>query len=189
MERQSQGYTTIILLTARLLTCASAAVGLLATAGCASPQSDANTTQPAGSSALAPYAGTYRLGDGFTGSILTIDVNGSGAFSQYRDVGGKSQWSLKAHLADGMLVVVISAMVRGEDGMPRDAELHYIPVRWGERLYLLQDDEGPDFRAAIERGLEPRKEPFGSFYLREDDWTRPAPGRPADVPAEAPPGR
>jgi hypothetical protein len=55
-------------------------------------------------------------------------------------------------------------------------------VRWGERTYLVPEDRLVDFADEIQRGDEPRSGRFGSYYLREGDWERPATGAP-DIPA------
>ena len=167
---------------ARVFLAAATMWALSAATGCDGARPDGstntNTTKPATESALRPFAGTYRLGDGFTGSSLTIGLDGNGAYSEFHDVGGEANCPATAEVTEGVLAVRISAMALGEDGAPRDVIRRYVPVRWGERLYLLHDDEGADFCAAIHRGWEPTKDQCGLFYLREGDWRKPAPGRP-----------
>jgi hypothetical protein len=54
------------------------------------------------------------------------------------------------------------------------------PVRWGGRMYLLEGDQ----IAGLNRGgEEPRSQPFGPFFLREDDWAARPAGDPI-IPAE-----
>ena len=59
--------------------------------------------------------------------------------------------------------------------------LGYRVVRWGSRVYLIDDESMPRFREAVRQGGEPRNGPFGMFYLRRDDWKKPAQGMP-DLP-------
>ncbi|MBK7642046.1 MAG: hypothetical protein IPJ19_03190 [Planctomycetes bacterium] len=45
----------------------------------------------------------------------------------------------------------------------------YFAVHWGERRYLVRDDDWREFESAIERGEEPRRAAAGKFLLREGD--------------------
>jgi len=61
-------------------------------------------------------------------------------------------------------------------------------VRWGERLYLLDEEEFGNLIEAINLGFEPRSVDgyrtfYGEIYLREGDENKPAPGLPP-LPAE-----
>jgi len=61
-------------------------------------------------------------------------------------------------------------------------------VRWGERLYLLDEEEFGNLIEAINLGFEPRSVDgyrtfYGEIYLREGDENKPAPG-PPPLPAE-----
>jgi hypothetical protein len=58
-----------------------------------------------------------------------------------------------------------------------------VPVRWGERLYLVSSEEMQAFCLAVTEGIEPRRNSFGDYLLRNGDWDRPAPGQP-ELPSE-----
>lgn len=59
-----------------------------------------------------------------------------------------------------------------------------IPVRWGQRLYLLPQDDFLGFSNQVNRGVEPISTgSMGRYFLREGDWDRPADGKPS-LPAE-----
>ncbi|MBX3699192.1 MAG: hypothetical protein R3F08_06715 [Dokdonella sp.] len=51
-------------------------------------------------------------------------------------------------------------------------------VRWGERRYLLADDQMMDFVNAMHQGWEPRSDLHGMFLLAKGDEEKPAPGLP-----------
>lgn len=51
-------------------------------------------------------------------------------------------------------------------------------VRWGERRYLLADDQMMDFVNAMHEGWEPRSDLHGMFLLARGDEEKPAPGLP-----------
>jgi len=65
----------------------------------------------------------------------------------------------------------------------RDESGDYRVVRWGPRVYLIPDESMIRFCEAIRQGGEPRNDSFGMFYLRQEDWEKPASGLP-EVPAE-----
>lgn len=54
---------------------------------------------------------------------------------------------------------------------------YLIPIRWGERTYLIEDKHLIGF---CEKGFgsEPRENPRGLYYLRQDDWNLPVEGEP-----------
>lgn len=54
-----------------------------------------------------------------------------------------------------------------------------LPVRWGERNYLLEERELVAFCNAINHGWEPRSELHGFFLLREGDEARATAGMPS----------
>ncbi len=59
----------------------------------------------------------------------------------------------------------------------------FVPVRWGDRLYLVPAKYGEAFSNQVNRGWEPRANAHGRFYLREGDWEKKATGLP-NLPAE-----
>ena len=61
---------------------------------------------------------------------------------------------------DGWLV-----LSSGKNGRTR-----LLPVRWGERLYLVEERELLDFCAKAGSGEEPRDSAGGMFFLRDGDW-------------------
>jgi hypothetical protein len=56
-----------------------------------------------------------------------------------------------------------------------------VPVRWGQRRYLVLKSEGLEFCNLVSRGLEPRTIAHGEVLLAVGDWNLPAPGLP-EVP-------
>ena len=59
----------------------------------------------------------------------------------------------------------------------------FIPIRWGNRMYLVPTKEIVGFCNEVNSGSEPRKELHGRYLLRRGDEKRQATGDPA-VPAE-----
>jgi hypothetical protein len=58
-----------------------------------------------------------------------------------------------------------------------------IPVRWGERFYLVPEEAGKSFCAEVNSHREPRSTRFGDYYLRDGDWGKKVTGMP-NVPRE-----
>ncbi len=53
-----------------------------------------------------------------------------------------------------------------------------IVVPWGERSYLLLEDELEAFRSAVAAGTEPRKTIEGDFFMMDGDESKPTSGQP-----------
>ena len=57
----------------------------------------------------------------------------------------------------------------------------FVPVKWGARKYLIEDERISDFCESIVRTSgrqEPRTEVVGLFYLHKDDWKLSVTGEP-----------
>ena len=119
---------------------------------------------------LATVAGEYYQGDGL-GANLTLVVKPAGSFSfqaagclrTYADV------TAKALLRNGMLVLASDRA---------SAESRFLPVRWGDRLYLIEPERIVGFANAVNAGHEPRAKAQGAFFLRQGDWNKPVTGAP-----------
>ena len=68
---------------------------------------------------------------------------------------------------------------RGFGGTPTD----FIPIHWGDRLYLIPAKSGKAFCDSVKQGREPRDNIHGVFYLRRGDWEKKVTGLPI-VPKE-----
>jgi hypothetical protein len=68
---------------------------------------------------------------------------------------------------------------RGFGGTPTD----FVPVHWGDRLYLAPAKSGAAFCDSVNQGEEPRDNIHGMFYLRSGDWEKKVKGSPT-VPKE-----
>jgi hypothetical protein len=66
--------------------------------------------------------------------------------------------------------------------------MKFIPVRWGQRLYLISPIDMIDFAVAINSGEEPKMQDKSErvrrchFFLRDSDWNKPVFGLP-DLPS------
>ena len=128
---------------------------------------------------LQEIAGKYYLGDGL-GLNWYLDISPAGRFCfLWRGCLGiydrKKGWieatndSLIFHPNLNFL-----KMIRGT----RSASMEMIPVRWGDRVYLIQKEKMVEFCSEINLGMEPRRDMHGQYYLREKDLGDPPEGRP-----------
>ena len=128
---------------------------------------------------LEGLAGDYYYGDG-TGVNRWLSIRPDGTyFYTWRGCLGlyASAYGRLSLDADGVAELG-PAEEGGEGGLSFKARF----VRWGERTYLVPEDELLKFVEVINDGDEPRQGMRGSFYLRDGDWERPADGAP-DLPA------
>ena len=132
--------------------------------------------------ALAVYEGSYRRGGGYGNTRLQIQIDGdfsltrSGCTSSRRFRG-------RVRIQDGDLFLTTSTVsdLRGEDGPVASDENFgpFVPVTWGDRLYLLEHQELDEFSAAVNAGSEPSGSEWRqTFMMRDGDWKRPVEGLP-----------
>jgi len=158
-------------------------------------------------------AGTYVAGHNFGGSSINLQADGTYS----RDSGActmATKESGKYFLADGVIhftilkytgvqfsdeskeIDLLNPEARkeffgykdDEKVDPLKTEFSLLVVKWGERVYLIDESDLRDFSNAVNLGLEPRpelrSEPYyGSFFLREGDLQKNVSGKPS-LPSE-----
>jgi hypothetical protein len=127
---------------------------------------------------LAGLAGEYFFSNGFESENL--ELSSKGRFKlEYRNCTGGYQISGNAKFVDGHLALTTDLVYRMFfDAAPSD----FIPIRWGERLYLVPRWEGAVFCNHINLG-SPTGYPASTFYIRSGDEKKKVRGLP-DVPKE-----
>lgn len=65
-----------------------------------------------------------------------------------------------------------------DQGMREQLPLQWVPVPWGDRMYLLEEKDIPLFAKYVNQGWEPRSEEHGLFLLRQQDWKKKVSGPP-----------
>lgn len=127
--------------------------------------------------------GKYSMGDGL-GLNWDMEISSSGRFYLFwrgcLGIYGRSKGWIGA--ANGSFILHpnldLWKVIRGI----RVASEELIPVRWGERIYLIRKEKMVEFCSYINLGWEPRNKVYGHYYLRREDWKKPSKGRP-HVPA------
>jgi hypothetical protein len=93
--------------------------------------------------------------------------------------GGRYRWVVRrdrgvTDVTEGRVVSEGGRLALEADETPPDL----LPARWGDRLYLVEEDGTAGFRGDVAGRSEPRDHPFGRHWLREGDWEAPAEGVP-----------
>ena len=128
------------------------------------------------------WAGEYYQGDGLGSNITFWIAPKSGfAFTHTGCVGLYDENHGDVAERDGAVHTTPRLSFDSERWSPISAPL--VPVRWGERRYLIPQDEIAKFCSEVNQGDEPRDGPYGRFFLRQDDWQIKVDGLP-DVPKE-----
>jgi hypothetical protein len=139
----------------------------------ASPPETANRHE----CSLNSLGGKYWCSTGFESWTLTIRTNGQFRL-EYRNCTGGFSIRGRARSVEGHLLLRTNLVYRWLDKAPTDL----IPIRWGDRLYLVPKDAGERFcnHANLEGSSG---HPLNTFYLRDGDDKKPVDGLPC-VPAE-----
>lgn len=133
-----------------------------------------------GTGAVPEWAGEYYTGDGL-GKNIAVMIAPQGGFT-YTWHGCLGLYDVNYGTVDsrGRRLTLSLELPNGKDfGVPD----HFLPVRWGERHYLLADDELKSFVNAVNSGHEPCGPRCGPFLLRKGDDEKPVHGRP-DLPED-----
>jgi len=129
-----------------------------------------------------PWAGQYYYGyAGGVVAFLTLAPDNGFTIIGY-DYGNLT------HLDHGPVVwdgthIKLTYTFDLKGGYIDDEAIKRKPIRWGERVYLIPTYRIIEFCNEINSGWEPRSRMDGRFYLRQDDWTKEAPGKP-ELPKE-----
>jgi hypothetical protein len=127
---------------------------------------------------LREFAGNYSHGNGFWIYVLNLNCDGSFYKTTLTDTGGQ-------FVTQGNLEVQNEELLFKSAGNNSSNTFIYIPIRWGQRKYLLEKDDGIErFCEALttqETYKEPRNEEafWGLFYLRIGDTKLDATGSPS----------
>jgi hypothetical protein len=144
------------------------------------PQASPTTDRKRPPETLETVAGSYFRGNGFVNTRLCIDPEGRFSYHWSADDGGSVRQEGEAEVRDGF--VVLHPPKAGTNGNPEPFTLpRYRPIRWGNRLYLISDEEMVDFCNRVNLGLEPRPAHFGSEFTRIELSTKPRRGEEEPV--------
>lgn len=121
--------------------------------------------------------GSYYRGDG-VGVNGMIDIGRDGRFSILASgCTGVYRRNRGGIVAYAETITLCPKRPEYLAGFSRDP-ITLVPVRWGDRVYLLPPGKMENFCFSIKAGMEPRNRKHGLFYLRAGTWSNPATGFP-----------
>lgn len=147
----------------------------------ASQPSATTQLEQATSFSVTDLAGKYYFGDGL-GVNCSLELKGDGKFSfTWRGCLGVYDQNNGPWVLEKGIILLKPTRPNSRDGF-RGTATQFFPVRWGEQLYLVADDEIIDFCGALNENWVFNSDRNAFFYLREGDEKKPRTGMP-DVPA------
>lgn len=127
------------------------------------------------------WAGDYYSGDGLGANVSLSLAPNAGVAATWQGCLGTYGINKGAVIpqADGSLLLKYEG--------PNDPKGigfadHVVPVAWGERMYMIAEEELPAFASAVNFGDEPRNIAQGMFLMRKGDESRKVYGMP-DLPS------
>jgi hypothetical protein len=151
---------------------------ILASVACFATPGETPSTGGRPESPVEAVAGDYYFGDGLgVNCSLTIKREGRFSFGWRGCLGVYDQNTGEAKVEAGH-VILRPERPNVREGF-RGTATDLIPVRWGERLYLIPETERREFCNRVNQGTEPRDRPHGRFYLRRGDWDKKVAGPPS----------
>jgi hypothetical protein len=128
------------------------------------------------------WAGIYYEGDGLGTNVRVVLAPTNGfVFSWHGCLGiyDRNYGSVAESNGVIRLSFELPNKWRGFQGL----EARFVPVRWGERVYLVRPEKMAEFGNKVNSQFEPRREMWGRPLLREGDEKKSVSGQP-EVPAE-----
>jgi hypothetical protein len=128
------------------------------------------------------WAGSYYQGDGLGMNVMLRIAPTAGFVFEWRGCMGLSDRNFgTVKEADGRIALSFQFPNKrvGLSGLAPE----FIPIRWGDRRYLVALDQIESFCADTNSGDEPRRTAQGQYLMRDDDQARSASGLPS-VPAK-----
>jgi hypothetical protein len=155
---------------------------ILATVACLAQSPEKPKTESRSKSPVAEVAGAYYFGDGL-GVNCSLNIERKGRFSfVWLGCGGVYDQNTGGAKIEAGHLILTPDKPNVREGF-RGTATDLIPIRWGERLYLIPEAERRQFCNDVNQGSEPRDVAHGSFYIRRDDWKKKVTGLPI-VPKE-----
>lgn len=125
-----------------------------------------------------PLVGEYWYSEDLESYSLKLAADGSFVWKLHGCLGVYGQNKGTYEIVEGLLILdPVNDQTTSMTGGKR-----FIPVTWGDRLYLIPQAIRGRFRDAILQSIEPRSHTssgYFEFYLRDGDWKKPVSGVPA----------
>lgn len=128
------------------------------------------------------WAGEFAYGDGMGVNVRVVLAPKNGFVFTWHGCMGLydiNYGTVEVRNGRVFLDFALPNMEQGFEGLAGE----FLPVRWGDRVYLLAERETREFANAINAGFEPGQGTSGRFLLRSGGEQKVPAGRP-DLPAE-----
>jgi hypothetical protein len=138
---------------------------------------------------LADLSADYIYGNGFVYEHLEISPAGRYHYAWHNDVVNLDNPHDQDRYESRGRCSIVNGVVHLDPEGPFSSDLRemmgndYVPIRWGDRRYLISEKERVVFCSAINRGVVPRYMRNGPFVLRRADLEKLPDGVP-EVPEE-----
>ncbi|MFN8398468.1 MAG: hypothetical protein U0X74_00525 [Anaerolineales bacterium] len=127
------------------------------------------------------FTGEYPLADGL--GLITTDLSIKSDktfhFEVFTDSGGHGEQNGSTEMNNGKIQLLVSS-----ERLPLVPSV-LIPVKWGEREYLIDGEKIEDFCLSVKNGNEPRTKVYGNFHLKDGDWEVSVTGQPTSPDGQA----
>ncbi|HEY0660871.1 MAG TPA: hypothetical protein VGD21_06105 [Lysobacter sp.] len=124
-----------------------------------------------------PWAGEYYQGDGLGANIVLSLAPQAGVSATWHGclgLYGANEGRIQAQPTGHLEFKFNRSNAKQFGGFPDEV----VPVRWGERRYLIPSSQMLDFVNAVNQGFEPRAGAMGRFLLARGDESKPVDGLP-----------
>jgi hypothetical protein len=125
------------------------------------------------------WSGSYYLGNGYESESFSLAPGSGFVYEWWSDTGLVDRNF--GSVTSGITSLSFNRFYKDEHHKYGGLPVELMPVRWGERMYLLPPNELVRFCNLINSGREPREKQRGSVFLREGDEEKSASGLP-DLP-------
>ncbi len=115
-----------------------------------------------------PWAGEYYEGDGLGVNVFVTLAPQAGFVFEWHGCGGCYDRNYGAVTSDGDRISLDFTFENNREGF-RGLANNFVPIRWGERRYLVPADDIIGFCNNVNSGTEPRNGVHGSYLFRRGD--------------------
>jgi hypothetical protein len=129
-----------------------------------------------------PWAGAYYCGDGLGVNVHLFLTPGTGYVFEWHGCLGLYDRNYGTITETNGRIRLSFTFKNERKGFQGIAE-EFIPVAWGERVYLIPSDDVVGFCNKVNEGIEPRDAFYGFYLLRKGDEKKTVSGFPI-VPEE-----
>jgi hypothetical protein len=132
---------------------------------------------------MADVAGTYHESSGLAGCIVDLRPDGTVSMQYWFDVGDMEPNGGAYTVRNGLVQIRYEPPTHLRD-WPQSPE-RLVPVLWGERRFLVWEEQLADFWDTVHHGADPCSQAMGvwwSLFRREGDDAKPATGLPQVPP-------